>query len=291
MEPRDLKHRITGIRALLSHYRVQLVEGEGLELALKKSEAWVDAAIAKSTLSQATSLADAEAASVVYTLSETLENCFRAGLPLQADLRNITTGSIDYGEPAEGDASRQQIYFKDFELELFIAARCLTTMPVRLSDQPNDPLADLHAGILPIQVKHPDSVPRLERNIKRFNAKLRVADRYGIFAAGLEDAFRLDPGQSFSSESAAQEWLSGKRRDMEIFGRSFLECASRCARILATIQVTTFPVIVANGLSISREGNSMIFDRSLPADSTETRDAWRVASAFNPQPRIWRRTT
>jgi hypothetical protein len=200
----------------------------------------------------------------------------------------MTTGSTDYGVPAETKDPRRKIYFKDFELELFIAARCIqkSLIPV-LSDKPNAPLADLRVGDLAISVKHPDSLASLERNIRKFNAALREAHAFGIFAAGLEDAFRMAAAPEFADDSDAQEWLRCKRQEIENFGRAFLEYASRCEQVLATLQVATFPQRIASGYSVAREGNAVAFERDRGVGSVAACDAQLVAAAFNPEFRRW----
>ena len=85
----------------------------------------------------------AKAASVIWNLAETLQPCLNAGLDLNAHLKQMNTGSVDYGTPAPG-VDRKPIYFKDFEMELFAAAHCIKRQTaVKLNAVSNDPRGDL----------------------------------------------------------------------------------------------------------------------------------------------------
>jgi uncharacterized protein len=289
MDPADLKARILFIRELLKKYNVALVPGEGLQSALDRAEAWADAAIGAAPGSRMASRQAADAAAVAYSLAETLEPCFRAGLPLGSHLSNIATGSTDHGVPADPATAAKKIYFKDFELELLVASRCIQLgMKPCLSAMPNDPLADLYVGRVAISVKHPDSFSRLERHIKKFNTTLRARNRFGVFVAGLEDAFEMGNAPLFPTEEDKERWLQEVRGRIVAFGSRFLEHAEKAERVLAAVQVATYPMVVAGSLTLARDGNAVLFDREVDAESDDARDALFVARAFNPEPVRWK---
>jgi hypothetical protein len=87
MDPVDLKRRILTIRSQLAKHRASLVLGEGLQLALDRSDAWSDTAISTAASHQAASLEQAEAMAAVFVLAETLQLCSQAGLPIGPHLK------------------------------------------------------------------------------------------------------------------------------------------------------------------------------------------------------------
>lgn len=105
MDWAQLLERVRYIRELYAMRRLKLLPGEGLGQALMEAEAL--GLGQKLTLqeepSEATLLASAHAAHVVWALADGLKQCDDAGLDLTAHLKQITTGTTDFGTPATGN--------------------------------------------------------------------------------------------------------------------------------------------------------------------------------------------
>ena len=258
----ELKKRSLEIRALLDGYKpkIKLKPGEGLEKTLAEAEAIADAVKKGEKGAAQAFIESAKAASVIWNLIDTLRPCLDEGLDLNAHLKQITTGSVEYGTPAV-DSDRKPIYFKDFEMELFAAAQCIKRkLRVKLNAVSNDPRGDLLIEPLRLEVKHPDKPNQLEKNIREFNTKLRREGRYGVFVAGLEDAFNLEPHRIFKDDAEWTAWLGAKADEVEAYGKTFLRFAATMARVLATIQTWTIWRPVGAALNLHRQSNAVLFD-------------------------------
>lgn len=283
----DLKNRVTGIRDVLKRYKVTLVPGEGLEAALAEAEAVADAVKAGKKGTEQAFIDSARAVSVVWNLSETLAPCLAHGLDLGQHLRQMTTGSVDYGVPAPA-GQQKRIFYKDFEYELFTAAHCLNKgMKVALNPVSNDPSGDLFIEPLRVEIKHPNSTKQLVKLAKKFNKKLVEAGRFGVFVVGLEDAFKLDPGRMFKDDAEWRAWLGPKEEEVETFGVSFLPVAANLSRILVTVQTWTVWYQVGGGVSLKRFGNAMMFDERADAADEHYRAADAVLGAYRPTLQRW----
>lgn len=289
MDFEELRKRSLEIRAQLASYKpkIKLNPGEGLEQTLAEAEA-IAVAVKKSEKGTTQAFVEsAKAASVIWNLSETLRPCLKAGLDLNAHLKQMNTGSVNYGTPAPG-VDRRPIYFKDFEMELFAAAECIKRkLPVKLNAVSNDPRGDLFIEPLRLQVKHPDRPNQLVKNIRDFNSKLKKEGRYGVFVAGLEDAFSLEPHRIFVDEAEWLAWLAPKADEVEAYGKTFLRFAATMTRVLATVQTWTIWQSVGGALNLHRQSNATLFDdrQGVPTDAYDV--AVHIASVFNPSYRRW----
>jgi hypothetical protein len=283
----ELKKRSLAIRDLLKKHKVKLVPGEGLEQALVEAEAIANAVKKGEKGTEKAFVESARAASVVWSLSETLEPSIAHGLDPTQHLKQITTGSVDYGTPA-GEGENKRIFFKDFELELFVGTECIKRgMKVGLNPVSNDPSGDLFIEPLRAEVKHPNSPNQLEKLIKKFNGKLQENDRFGVFVVGLEDAFKVDPGKVFKDESEWRGWLDSKAKQVEEFGKSFLQLAAQLPRILVAVQTWTVWFQAGGAVNLRREGNAVMFDERPGVPDAAAARASEVAAVFNPKSPLW----
>jgi hypothetical protein len=282
----ELKLRVTEIRRRLAAARATLVAGEGLERAITRADAIADNNGPAPGAPQHEFLENARACTAMWDLSETLRLCDSRGLDMSTHLRNITTGTVDYGIPAAPRTHSH--YFKDFQLELFVAAQCITArVPhVALNAVSNAPDGDLVLETLRCEVKHPNSLGQLSRNLKDFNNEIRDRNLYGVFVTGIEDMFNVFP-RMFPDDASFQVWLTSKRRESEFFARSFYRMAADREHILATVQVWTFWYQVQGAVSLWRESNSVVFDHRIGIPAQQYEDANRIACVFNPQIRRW----
>jgi hypothetical protein len=229
----ELMRRVVYIRDLYSAMNIPLKRDQGLSLALDRAEA-----VAKSTLSADAVEGDGlhrtvRDTHVVWALSDSLATCVSAGLNVRPHLSQINTGSTDFGTPASG--SSKEIFFKDFEAELLVAAALLRGgLPVKFFEDPNDPRGDMLVGNIVLEVKHPNSIGQLEKLLSKFHGQLREHDDRGIFVVALEDAFAMS-SIDFSDQSEYDTWKELRDAQIEGFGRPFLDRVFRKARIGALV--------------------------------------------------------
>lgn len=284
----ELKTRVTEIRQLLVAAGANLVAGQGLEQALARAEAVADNNGPPRGVPQHEFLENARACTAVWNLSETLRPCVARGLNMSSQLRNITTGTVDYGAPAT-PGTRNSHYFKDFELELYCAAQCINdgVANVGLNPIPSAPDGDLYLETLRGEVKHPNTLGQLGRNLTDFDNEIRARNLYGVFVTGVEDMFNVFPPQMFPDAATFQAWLMQRRQGAEYFARSFYRMAAARDRILVAVQTWTFWYQVAGAVSLWREGNAVVFDHRLGIPVQHYQDAERIARVFNPNFRRW----
>lgn len=288
MSYRELKVRVTEIRQLLAAARANLVVGQGIEQALAKAEAVADNNGPARGRPQHEFLENARACTAIWNLAETLRPCVARGLNMTTQLRNITTGTVDYGVPSVPHA-RNSHYFKDFELELYSAAQCINdgVARVALNVIPNAPDGDLILESLRGEVKHPSSLGQLNAYLRGFDNEIRRLNMYGVFFSGLEDLFNVFPPQMFPDDAAFQAWLSAKRREVDYCARWFYRMAAGRDRVLVTVQTWTFWYQAGNAVSLWREGNAVLFDQRAGVPPQQYQDAERIARVFNPNFLRW----
>lgn len=281
----ELGTRADRVRGLFTKHRVPLVPGEGLDRALLEAESLAKGEPAEGDLSPEECRGILNDAHVIYSLAENLDACVQGGVDVKAHLKQIGTGTTDYGTAA-GESSQKTIFFKDFEYELCICAAALRSgLRARFSDEPNDPRGDLHVESLRVEVKHPNSVKGLQKLVRKFNSGLHDEGAHGVFVTGLEDAFALATPGAFATPADFKTHMATKGAEMESFGREFIRYAASLPRVLALVQTTTMLEIVAGASRLSRSANALIFDGVRPqAPASAMDDALRVASVFNPAP-------
>jgi hypothetical protein len=278
-----LGERVAFIRGLYRRYNIQLKPGEGLSQALEEAESLVRGEQAQEFLTESEIRKSIEQIHVIMALGEVLEICVSGGLDVSSHLRQISTGSTDYGTPDTG--SGKSIYYKDFELELFIAAALLREgLNVKLLTLHNDPRGDLKFGNFFIEVKHPNSLGQLEKLLRKFNGRMKNNNTFGAFVVGIEDAFGLGDKSEFHTREEYDAWLRSKREDMELFGLPLIERAARLPRIGAIVQIQSKIEIVERTTNLKRLSNSCVFDHRAEYDHYSD-DAIKIAKVFNSNPR------
>jgi hypothetical protein len=279
---KELGRREEAIRAAYKQARIQLDENSPLAKALAEAKELADGVKSKESANDQSIHRTVEAAHVVYALAESIETCRSGGLDITRHLAQMATGTINFGTP--GTSEKKDIYLKDFEYELFIASTLLNNgLRPNFLDDPSDPIGEMEVNGLIVECKHPNAESKLMRNITKFGKKLLEADRYGIFAAGIEDAYRLGDVEVFADMQAYSDWLEPKRDAMETSGRRRAAQVSGHERILALIHTQTKLLIIDGQTSLSRLGNAMLFDNNENFPSHEA-DVTSVARAFIPSP-------
>ena len=282
---KELGRRVQFIRDLYRTGRIGLRRGEGLSLALDEAAALAAGDKSSEPFSQELLIRVVNDAHIIYAIAESLETCTKAGLNIAHHLKQLTTGTADYGTPAASNVGT--MFLKDFEFEIFIAATLIRhgLMPA-LPDEPNDPRGDVLFDGIFIEAKHPNSIGQLEKLLRKFNAALRNDRRFGVFAVGLEDAYNLGDRSEFLSQADYQDWLGAKQQGMEAMGLNLVRRAASLPRIAALVQTQSKVEIVGGGTTMRRVGNSVLFDhRSNFSDYEMTARA--IAEAFNPRPILY----
>jgi len=284
----ELMHKVDRVRHIFEIYRVPLIDGEGLAHSLEEAEAYAKGEKLAGDYSPQMLQRMIHDAHVIWMLAENLETCEKAGIDLRNHLKQIRTGSTDYGTSAT-DKERKKIFFKDFEYELCIAAAASRKgVAVAFSDKPNDPRGDLRVGTVRVEVKHPDGVKQLKKLARKFNNGLRTEGSYGVFAMGLEDAFEFGEGGEFKDLTNFDAWSDAKKREIEAWGCKFIKFVAKLSNIIATIQTTTQVEFYGEGLSrLRRLSNSLVFDEKPKVPTSAYDDARKIVEVFNPDPRIY----
>lgn len=272
---------VQGIRAILRDAKVHLRPGEGFDELLKNAEIY-----ARGPGQSGVDPRLERAAHAVLALSDNLRECADHGLGLKSHLLQMGTGTTDYGAPAPRGTEARRIYFKDFECEVFVAATLLRNgVEAAFVDPPNDPCGDIVVSPLRVEVKHPDSRAQLLKLAAKFQRKLSDRGLFGVFAAGLEDAFVLASQPAAADQDDYMQWRRERNTEMEAFGLDFIGEVARYDRILALVQTASVLVSVGGSESMQRHSNSFIFDDRRQADSLALAQAERIARVFNPKPR------
>ncbi len=284
----QLLHRIQGVRNAYAVRKIPLKPGEGLTLALDEAEAAVKRTRSSEAATEPNFIKSACACHAVWNLHDVVTTCINGGLDVTTHLRQLTTGTTDYGVPADAATSHKTIYFKDFEAELFVAAQLVRAgLPVRFFEQSNDPRGEMYVGDVYIEVKHPNAAKRVERLVGEFNGELRRAGKYGVFVAALEDAFRLANPVAFATPTDFDAWRRQRRSQIESFGREVVRRAASLPAIAATVQTSSAVEVVGDESTMIRYGNAIVFDQR-PYPPAVLSVVEKVAAAFNPQ--FWRYT-
>ena len=272
----ELRSRVAYLKNLYVQNKIKLKAGEGLCADLEVANAL--------TQTGGTPRRDqANAAHVVWNLVEVIRPCVEAGLDVSNHLANITTGTTDYGVPADPNSKKR--FYKDFEFELLITSSLIKKglVPQLLG---NDPRGELLIGNVFIEAKHPNKVSGIEKHMNKFNGKMKKSDSYGVFAVAIEDASGL--GDSvFDNKKEHEQWFHLKLKEMLAFEPQLIEGAKRCCRIGGMVQIAT-EFEVEDGVStLRRFSNAQIFDRPR-MDTTCRQNIEAITKTFNPNPQIIR---
>ena len=278
----QLSGRVRYLRDMYRAKKIALKPGEGLTKALEEAELSAEGSLSPDAPTDENLVRAVNACHVVWGLYDSIKACVDAGLDVTNHLGQLTTGTIDFGVPADAATSHKTIYFKDFEAELLIAAQLSKAgLPVRFLEEANDPRGEMCVGDILIEVKHPNSTNRLESLMRKFNGGLHGSNTYGVFVTAVEDAFCLADQSSFASDEEFVAWQRQKRAEMESFGHSAVLRAASLPRIGALVQTSSAVEVVGDKTRLARYSNSLVFDqRQYPAGVQAAIE--RIACVFNP---------
>lgn len=276
-----LSKRVQYVRKLYNDKNIQLKAGEGLTLALDEAQSCVAAKKSSGAPTVENCLSSANACHVVWALYESIKQCVDAQLDVTNHLRQITTGSTDFGLPAEQPHGNKTIFLKDFEAELFVAAQLAKALlPVTFLDKPNDPRGEMAVSGILIEVKHPNSTKQIIKLMRKFNLHLKKGKAFGVFVTAIEDAFNVaEPAASPNHADFIRE-QQNKRSQMEKFGRCAISAAASLSNIGAIVQTCSAMESVGDETCFKRRSNSLVFENRQYPDETKEQIE-RIAKVFN----------
>ena len=214
MDWSELGKRIAFLEQLFSDRGIEIRADGGLAAALAEAKALVAGTKLPEEPSATRLAAIAHDAHVIWALTQSLETCVKAGLDVSNHLAQMTAGTTDYGT---GSDKTNEIYFKDFECELFVAATLLRSgQNAGFLPDPDDPGGDLIVEPIRVEVKHPNSLGQLKKLLRKFNGKLYDEKLYGVFVVGIEDAFDMGDQPTFDTPIEFGAWLDAKRTAMDV---------------------------------------------------------------------------
>ncbi len=278
----QLAERVEYLRDLYRAKKIALKPGEGMTIALDEAEQSARGVASQDAGTDENLVLAVNACHVVWGLYDSIKACVDAGLDVTNHLGQLTTGTIDFGVPADAATSHKTIFFKDFEAELLIAAQLTRAgLPVQFLEEANDPRGEMRVGDILIEVKHPNSTKRLESLMRKFNSGLHGSNAYGVFVTAVEDAFCVADQSTFTCREDFVAWQRQKRAEIESFGRSAVLRAASLPRIGALVQTSSALEVVGDETRLARYSNSLVFDqRSYPIDVKAAIE--RIAAVFNP---------
>ena len=279
----ELLARVQYLRDLYHDKKISLKPGQGLTQALDEAEACARCAPSPDAPTDDNLVNSVNACHLVWGLHDSVKACSDATLDVASHLRRLTTGTIDFGVPADPVTAARTIYFKDFEAELFVAGQLAKGgLHVEFLPQDNDPRGEMSVEGIFIEVKHPNSTRRLESLMRKFNGELRKGSAYGVFVTAVEDAFHMAEQSASASQGDHLAWQRQKRGEMELFGWNAVLRAASLPRIAALIQTCSVTEFAEGSAQFVRRGNSLVFDhRQYPPETL--RCVERIAAVFNPR--------
>ncbi len=278
----ELNRRLNIIKNLYQQYNIQIKPGQGLSDILLEAEK-----IAKGVNipedDEKVKLA-VEGFHYTWALAESLEICVDAGWNVSNHLKQITTGTIDYGESAL-HAELKKIFYKDFECELFIGSVLIKQgLNPELLENPDDPKGDIKLDNIFIEVKHPNRTGQLTKLMGKFNKEMRNNSSYGVFVVGIEDMFEMGDVFYFSDQDKFINWDIQKKHEIENFAsQRIIPSARNLPRIIGLAQVSTKIYDIADRSKLVRYGNSAILQRA----NVPMNNAKAIAKVFNPNPPVF----
>jgi len=284
----DLQIRYDYLQNILRQNNIVPLNNHGLDYMLQETKACLDKVkidvddddkeLHKKILQ---SIKGLQALIALTTCLQTLD---RKNISYVSQLRNCRAGNIEYGQP---DENNRQIYFKDFEYEIFLAAMIAekTSYDVFLPQDQSEFDIVINSKVA-IQIKHPKNIDNTLRYLADFNRNLNEKNYYGIFAIGAEDAFNFGEKIDFADENEFQKYYYGIASQIDdVFGYKFISNLRKFERIIGSISTCTMYVAIngaIGGMNLRRFANSFIIENR--NNFTEYNVIEKILKIFNPNP-------
>lgn len=273
----EVKDEVAFLESQVHLHNISLRSTEGLGLLIDRSNAYVS--------NTARTNENLRATHTLLALCGLLRELERRSIDFSTPFSKMIYGDYDFGLPSLQNGS-----YKDFELELFIAAKCAAgelTTEIPVDDDNNDVICE---G-LEIQCNHPNGLTNLKEKVKKFEKRLNKSGSFGVLAIGLEDAFNYDTTIS-TAETSYQAWLNGRRKKIEEdVGWVMNHALPNKHHVIGVITSVTFYLNktgTMNDVRLSREGNGVLCTRPYRADIVEDHynRVRKVLARFNPNPAV-----
>jgi len=261
----QLTHSLTFIEALYKKHKVILPPNEGLRAAIDEAKSFVAGVKMSGNPTESEIAVRAEKTNAIIMLADTLRPLDAAGIAITRYLKQIGTGSTNYGTPQLPGQSKTH-FFKDFETELFVLAALIKAKaPVALLPDPSDPVGEMVAGGVFIEVKHPDAPNQVEKLIGKFNGELARHNAYGVFVLALEDAFETASQSIHASQEDRDTAFHVLAKKIDSLARTVLPRAARLPYIGGCVTLLSRQEVIEGNCSFRRLANALVFDeRSYP---------------------------
>lgn len=281
-----LKESVEFIEGLYKRHKVTLPANGGLQAALDEARALLAGVKMAGNPTDVEIAARAEQTNAVIALADTLKPLDAAGLAIVRYLKQIGTGTTNYGTPQQPGQSKAH-FFKDFETELFVLSSLLNAnLPVALLPDPSDPVGEMEVAGVFIEVKHPDTPNQLEKLIGKFNRELAKRNAFGVFVLALEDAFDAAAQSIHPSQVDRDKSFDALAQKIDALARTILPRAARLPQIGGCVTLLSRQEVIDDHCSFRRLANSMVFDeRVYPQGVRTTIDG--ICGVFAQPPRLY----
>ncbi|MBI3786701.1 MAG: dihydrofolate reductase [Ignavibacteriales bacterium] len=282
---KELERRYNYFVDVLEKHQVIPNEGYGLQYMVKETEAVLkqEKKDVETNDFKNEAIKSIKGLQALIALTESLMILDRKGIDYHSQLVNCRTGNIDYGQRAQ---QQKDIYYKDFELEIFIAAQLAanTDLNIRLP-QDQGPFDILLGKDVAIQVYHPSNIDNTFDKLGKFGKRLIKSNLTGIFAVGHEDAFDYGNRLQFQDEADFSNYFHSIAEKVEEFGARIIPSFQKSANVVGFIGTTTLYAMVGSdssaGMNIRRFSSSFIVEDCMSAEIYHT--VQKALTVFNPK--------
>jgi len=224
---------------------------------------------------------------VLYSFTDTLRMLWMKRIDFTIQLRSMNTGDTTYGKPSSND----EIYFKDFELELFTTAY-LNEYGLKAILPQHTEGNDVFCKEIEIQCKHPEVFTRdkIDGFLRSFQISLQNSQNYGVFGIGIDDYLQFTENSfPFDFDGYTSAYAAKLKEIDQELTEIFDDTLKYCPRVLGVILINThFTFNEQMGLALSKTTNSVFCLRPNAREVEEEKhiQAYEIISVFNSKPAI-----
>ncbi len=284
---KELPQRLDYLKRVLREHKITPEKGYGLQYMIEETEAVLNQVkkdVREADLNREI-VNSIKGIQSLWTLTESLMLLDKKRVNYHSQLTNCKAGKIDYGEQA---TKQKDIYYKDFELEIFLAGQLANNTELKVElPQDQGPFDIVVESNVAIQVKHPSNIDNAFERLGKFDADLAHSHCKGIFAVGHEDAFHYGDRIQFSDEKEFDEYFHAIAAQIEQFGMQVLPRFAKHENLAGFVGTTTLYVLIGSdhsaGMNLRRFSNSFVIENRVQEKTYfQILDAAKV---FNPKPR------
>ena len=276
----QLREKLQFLQRKLNEFRIIPTNGYGLEFIIRETQLFLDAFHEEVTPEEIEQriIQSAKGIHALWALTDSIQVLDSHNIDYSNQLLNCRAGNIEYGVR---EGQRRDIFYKDFELEIFLAAKIADNTTYQVILPQNQGPFDIEIdGQIMIQIKHPSSIRNVHRYISDFNNTLIENNLYGLFAIGLEDMYRLGERITFNSEEDFTAYYQSFQNVIENDGLQFAEHIRDCERILGGLQTASLYRVINRASDFKRFSNAFIIQSINTTQHFQI--ALNIARIFNP---------